>query len=821
MNIKLGGAVVQLAGQLLEKEGFSGVEPLATTLQVGNTCLDSLPEDKNIKSRHIEVAPLALIETNPYKVIESTILYYFSVGQTTRNHAISEKWNFASVSDHHKSPDVTVNVKGFRNKDISEILAYIEGFIEQAEYSELPQCSQINIHLARIALNIDNADKKSDLIRELIACYSINDIELHLETMMLYKQIVLTERDRLTAKSVENLFRLALHTLFTPAISFLLRESFRPDNQGLISPYRMISLLSRLMHREYVALCEAQALSVSPLDSKLIRAFELNEKELDDDYLCIVWFLARLTGKYRVCPNSKNISELFFNAIYGATLANIMRFRLHSSMDINRFINQELKFFKDEKHRDIIRNGLSFNSNKKINGLIQDLVSNIDNTYLKSIAFFAKSFYGKPTSSRLNNISNVLAKCLEESANLGHFGQLYLDAAEIYINNGQYSQAIVCLEKLSLSCSKVKDEFCIVDRLETCYDLIENNLTKLINCHINTCRYEAAIEVIAELKNKLPYLKDDAVIEDLLSLCHQGISDREKVLQELMGDSGVEVLKKAKSKKRRKKKGEVNNNLLSKETTIAPVADKEKLVKLKGRATKEIDDAKEIDTAKTADTTRKAIPVKERLNILDILPSKDVSYVLENINKLRDACKLSEEVVYVEKMHKKFKGEKGYGRICEEAGWTYLKQSDMQRGNHQFSKTNDILEYLNKAEQFFIKAIANYTHTDVLEKITPDRLREIIKHYQQSYQPLSSYRYKQLRFMCSSFGHLYSKKAMYNHGRNSENLAQVERAFYRLKTVADPFYCSPVLTPTQPSKISLVTEEEAETMRSAIASANI
>ena len=201
-----------------------------------------------------------------------------------------------------------------------------------------------------------------------------------------------------------------------------------------------------------------------------------------------------------------------------------------------------------------------------------------------------------------------------------------------------------------------------------------------------------------------------------------------------------------------------------------------------------------------------------------MLPSKELCEVLSQIQTLRESGEFDQERKFIEQKCEVFKGKEGYGRICEEAAWTYLGQSDMSDKYGTSPELKTIFTDLNKTKSLLQQSVLNYTGTTFEGQMKPDKLKEVIEAYKADKPCLSYYQRVRLRSICSSFGHLYSKMAMYSHGKQSDKLSQYAREFYQLKTVADPFYVYAM--PALPeSKINVVTQEEADKIRTAIASA--
>ena len=123
----------------------------------------------------------------------STIRDFLSNGITTKKHALDEGWYFGEeVQDETDEflikAIVTVSVKLFEGEEmIAGILAYIEDCMGRAEYAELPKTSQVNVHLSKAALHVNDETKSLAVIQELLRRHPSADIQAHLDTMLLYK----------------------------------------------------------------------------------------------------------------------------------------------------------------------------------------------------------------------------------------------------------------------------------------------------------------------------------------------------------------------------------------------------------------------------------------------------------------------------------------------------------------------------------------------------------------------------------------------------------------------------------------------------------
>ena len=175
---------------------------------------------------------------------------------------------------------------------------------------------------------------------------------------------------------------------------------------------------------------------------------------------------------------------------------------------------------------------------------------------------------------------------------------------------------------------------------------------------------------------------------------------------------------------------------------------------------------------------------------------REVSKFQRDIHLARDNCDLKLEAKTISRWLNNTRGQRIYGRICEEAAWFYIRQMESPFPNlyaldgETVSKRTDIAKL---AEQWLSRTEACYFKTTRGTGNSPDELRELITNTYSSHpdwQQNPEYR-KRIRGICSSRGHLYSNLSAYMSGgqyswSHHQKLTDRYRAFYNLKELADP-----------------------------------
>lgn len=187
---------------------------------------------------------------------------------------------------------------------------------------------------------------------------------------------------------------------------------------------------------------------------------------------------------------------------------------------------------------------------------------------------------------------------------------------------------------------------------------------------------------------------------------------------------------------------------------------------------------------------------------------KTISTILGNLKKFRDSFDIEGEKVFVQKSLKEHKKKPFYGRICEEAAWTFLRATGVLTPNQKYMDRQTVFQQLSQVESLLKDALAQYTKTPINNPVTPEILETIISgYYKKNPEHAASAGYRtRLRSICSSFGHLYGHRAALSQGKKISTLSETARQYYNLKHIADPDYQSKHV-PVQPPKIGVVSRE--------------
>lgn len=693
-------------------------------------------------------------------------------------------------------------------------------------FDQLSQSAKINYYLGALLLSRFIEKEGGDKgLNKVLSKLPEDVLERHLSTLELYYE--LSSEGTLEVEKIQELYLLAGETGFFPAIWRLIGLSIKPGGQCLISPLRAFSLLynhptnfthknlMQIFARSLTDLVVLQQVQLSGQLNEWQHALALISTGLTGDASSLLLFPPKGEKAFpseiyrKICPLFMYSNEL--RQQEGAGKDQIeSRFKPAESHALRR-VEARNPGRKSRRIRDAIASKVVPEL-----GAWESLFEQHDQRRIQGLSEYKQGVIGvvlaltykyaeKEGGSLVKSASH-----LKQAAVLSNLPLLYMDAGEIFMGYGCYKEAIECFSSLRSD-----------SRL---HSLLQGELDELIElCQLKEGEREAlqaALELQKEplgqrtsrkrrkkqkasgIPAKRPSLSDEIKMQglNLGEVADEPVSSTGSGIEiSKAGPSALSTLHPEEAKKKTEKYLESPLEPSAVETESLSIAgESEALDQRQSQAQEALDTQVEADNC--------FLPLGGWLP--DHHP--EIQRFFREIRQCRDRQDLLGEKKCLDTWLKR-RGQ-AYGRVCEEAGWFYIRQGGLPQ-SPVVLEGDDVQsrEQLYRfAGLWLSRSLACLLQRPVQKNISVSGLKLLVEDaykYHPEWQENPEFR-KRLRSLCSSYGHVQERLAGITHGKARLTHDERSHQYYQLKRVADPFY-NPAPPVQSGSKIEVVSQEEA------------